>query len=167
MQVHCVALTMSTLTPLFSMSLLSPKATLPTIMAISQRNSDYDDKLFNLFDGTPYGNYMYKDTYRTAKGFKRAKTPPNASLYCQLYIKGHALKISAENALFYVSGKVDNTRRIFCDILPHKYPHEQQLVKRYRKYFNGLIEAIADNRIYYDNAVTNECFQDFYKWLSI
>ena len=132
-----------------------------------QNETDYDNKLFNLFDGTPYGNYMYKDTYRTAKGFKRAKTPPNAGLYCQLYIKGHALKISTENDLFYVSGKVDNTRRIFCDVLPHKYVHEQQLVKRYRKYFNALIDAIADNRIYYDNALANECFQDFYKWLSI
>ncbi len=132
-----------------------------------KRESAYDDKLFNLFKDTQYGNYMYKDEYRTAKGFKRAKTPPNATLYAQIYIKGHALKISALDDLFYVSSKVDNTRRIYCDVLPNKYPREQQLVKRYRKYFNGLIDAIADNRIYYDNALSNECFQDFYTWLSI
>lgn len=130
-------------------------------------DSEYDKKLQDLFSGTSYGAYMYKDEYRTAKGFKRAIAPSTAGLYTQVYINNFAFKILADNDLFYVSQRVDRTKRIFCDVPPHKFPHELQLVKRYRRYFSGLIEAIADNRVYYDSAATNETFNDFYKWLCI
>lgn len=129
--------------------------------------TNYSKSLFNLFKGTPYGNYIYDDAYKNQKGVKVAKTPHGASIYCQVYIEGKAFKISASNDLFYVNKNIDTTRRVFCDVPPNKWAREQQLVRRYRRYFDALVCAIADGRIYFDNAVTAESFLTFYKWLSI
>ena len=62
-----------------------------------ETQSDYGQKMNNLLKGTAYGNYIYKDAYKTETGFKPRKMPANAVLYCQLYINGQALKIACYN----------------------------------------------------------------------
>ena len=132
-----------------------------------ETQSDYGKKMLDLLAGTAYGNYIYKSTYKNEMAFKSRKTPGNASLYCQLYINNQTLKISVLNGYFYINMRIDNTRRIYCDVLQHKYTHELLLVKRQKQYFNGFITALADNRVYYDNAVTQEAMQPFLQGLSI
>lgn len=132
-----------------------------------ETQSDYGQKMNNLLKGTAYGNYIYKDTYKTETGFKPRKMPANAVLYCQLYINGQALKIACYNGFYYVNMRIDNSRRIYCDILQHKYKRELLLVKKQKRFFTAFINALADNRVYYDNPMTYEAIQPFYVWLTI
>lgn len=132
-----------------------------------ETQSNYGTKLNELLKGTAYGNYIYNDAYKLANGFKPRKTPSNANLYVQLYLNNQALKISVLNGFYYVNMKVDNNKRIYCDMLPHKFKNELLLVKKQKRYFVALINALADNRVYYDNEATYEAIQPFYNWLSI
>lgn len=132
-----------------------------------ETQSDYGQKMNNLLKGTAYGNYIYKDAYKTETGFKPRKMPANAVLYCQLYINGQALKIACYNGFYYVNMRIDNSRRIYCDILQHKYKRELLLVKKQKRFFTAFINALADNRVYYDNPMTYEAIQPFYVWLTI
>lgn len=140
---------------------------LQQINNIEEIQSDYGRKMNDLLDGTPYGNYIYKSTYKNESGFKPRKTPATANIYCQLYISGHLIKISVNNGLFYVNMRVDQTKRIYCDVLPHKYKNELLLVKKQKRFFLALINALADNRVFYDNEITFESIQPFYQWLTI
>ena len=129
--------------------------------------SDYGQKMQDLLNGTAYGNYIYKDAYKTETGFKKRKTPANASLYCQLIMNAQPLKISVLNGYFYINMKLETSKRIYCDVLPHKYKNELMLVKKQKRYFTAFINALADNRVYYDNAQTYEAIQTFLQWLTI
>ena len=132
-----------------------------------ETESDYGQKLNKLLEGTAYGNYIYKDAYKNESGFKPRKTPAKANIYCQLFVNSQAIKISVNNGLFYVNMRVDTTKRIYCDTLPHKYKNELLLVKKQKRFFMALINALADNRVYYDNAMTYEAIQPFYSWLTV
>lgn len=134
---------------------------------LEETQSDYGRKMNDLLDGTAYGNYIYKSAYKNESGFKPRKTPPQATIYCQLCIETQLLKISVSNGLFYVNMKVDNSKRIYCDVLPHKYKNELLLVRKQKRFFTGLINALADNRVYYDDAQTYEAMQPFMAWLTI
>lgn len=130
-------------------------------------SAEYDKKVKALLSGTAYGGYIYESKYKYAQGFKQRKTPASAHIYCQLLIEQQPLKISVNNGLFYINCKIDNTKRIYCDVLPHKYKQELLLVKKERRFFEAFINALADNRVYYDNAGTFEAVQAFFKWLQI
>ena len=132
-----------------------------------QAETEYDEKLMSMLEGTSYGNYIYKDANKLQYTFKARKTPHTASIYVQLYIDNTPLKISVDNGYFYVNQQVDNTKSIYCDIPPHLYAHEHQLVKRYRRLFSAFVDAIADNRVYYDTASTREAITPFMTWLSV
>lgn len=132
-----------------------------------ETESEYGKKMTALLEGTQYGNYIYKDEYKTATAFKQRKTPPQAQLYCQLIMNSQALKIGVNNGLFYINMKLDTSRRVYCDVLPHKYKHELLLVRKHKRYFDGLVNALADNRVYYDNAIAYEAMQPFLQWLTI
>ena len=129
--------------------------------------TEYGQKMNALLNGTQYGNYIYNDEYKTATGFKQRKTPPQSNIYCQLITNSQALKISVNNGLFYINMKIDTSRRIYCDVLPHKYKNELLLVRKHKRYFDGFVTALADNRVYYDNAITYEAIQPFMQWLTI
>lgn len=128
---------------------------------------DYGEKLMNLLKGTAYGNYLYNGEYKGATGLKPRKTPANALIYCQVIINGQPLKISIHNGYFYVNGRIENTKPIYCDVIAHKYKLERQLVKRHKTFFNGLVNAIADNRVYFDGEASHEVFTAFMSWLGI
>lgn len=130
-------------------------------------DSRYGKGVQALLKGTSYGNYIYESEYRNAKPFKNRKTPPNCPVYCQVYINGHSLKISVSNGLFYVNGNIDKGLPIYCDVPPHRWIKERQLVKRQKQYFLSLVNAIADNRIYYDTPANHEAMQSLYQWLGI
>lgn len=128
---------------------------------------EYDTKVENLLEGTAYGNYIYKSEYKNANAFKARKTPSNASLYCQLCFDTQAFKISVYNGFFYINMKIDNTRRVYCNSIINKYKYESLLVKRQKTLFTAFINALADNRVYYDDGTTYEAVQRFIQWLNI
>ena len=132
-----------------------------------ETTSEYGAKMNALLNGTAYGNYIYKDAYKNESTFKGRKTPSSASIYCQLMINAQLIKISVNNGLFYVNTHVDTSKRIYCDTLQHKYKNELLLVKKQKRFFLALINALADNRVYYDNAISYEAIQPFYSWLTI
>lgn len=129
--------------------------------------TEYDAKVRALLEGTAYGNYIYNNAYKQDAGFKPRKTPSEATIYCQLIFNGVALKISVLNGYYYVNDKIDITKRIYCEVLLHKYKHELLLVKRQKRYFLAFINALSDNRVFYNNARTYEGMSAFYSWLSI
>ena len=132
-----------------------------------ETESEYGRKMNDLLNGTAYGNYIYKNEYKQNMPFKKRKAPATASIYCQLIFNSNPLKISVNNGLFYVNGKIETNRRIYCDVLPNKYKNELLLVKKHKRYFNALINALADNRVYYDSALSYEAMNYFLQWLSI
>ena len=132
-----------------------------------ETQSEYGRKMNDLLSGTAYGNYIYKDAYKNDMPFKARKTPSQATIYCQLMMEARPIKISVNNGLFYVNMKVDNTRRIYCDILSHKYKNELLLVRKQKRFFTAFVNALADNRVYYDDAQTFEAIQPFMAWLTI
>ena len=134
---------------------------------VSEAVSAYDKKMLCLINGTQYGNFITKSTYKADTGLKPRKTPPQATIYCQLYINSVPLKISTHNGLFYVNTRVDTSKRIYCDMLPHKYKQELMLVRKLKRFFDGFICALSDNRVYYDNAQTHEAIQPFLQWLTV
>ena len=129
--------------------------------------TDYDAKMRDLLTGTRYGNYIYESKYKAGTGLKPRKTPRSAVLYVQLYINSIPLKISVLDGFYYVNRRIDYSKRVFCDRLPHKFSKEYQLVKRQRRYFLAFINALADNRVYYDDEGTHEALIPFLQWLGI
>ena len=134
---------------------------------MEETTTEYGKKMHALLNGTAYGNYIYNSEYKQNAGFKPRKTPSNATLYCQLIINGQAFKISVYNGFYYINNKVDKAKRFYCDALLHKYKHELLLVKKQKRYFVALVNALADNRVYYDNAGIYEGMTAFYQWLTI
>lgn len=134
---------------------------------LEETQSEYGQKMNALLDGTAYGNYIYKSTYKNESGFKPRRTPPQATIYCQLYMEAQPLKISVHNGLFYVNMKVDTSKRIYCDVLPHKYNVELLLVRKQKRFFTAFINALADNHVYFDDAQTFEAIQTFMQWLNV
>ena len=132
-----------------------------------ETQSEYGQKMHALLNGTAYGNYIYKDAYKNEMSFKARKTPAQAVIYCQLVMQTLPLKISVNNGLFYVNMRIDTTRRVYCDALAHKYKNELLLVRKQKRFFTAFINALADNRVYYDNEQTYEAIQPFMQWLSI
>ena len=134
---------------------------------LPQKVNNYETKMKAMLEGTQYGNYIYQSDYKTQNHFKARKTPADASIYCQLYIENNPVKISVHNGYFYVNMKIDNSRKVYCDTIKHKYKHELQLVRRHKPFFVNLVNAIADNRVYYDNPQTYEALAPFLTWLSV
>ena len=134
---------------------------------VDDDNSEYDKKVRALLNGTSYGNYLYKSTYKNATAFKKRKTPATASLYCQLVFNGNAFKITTNNGLFYVNNRIENTRRVYVNKPLHKYTHELNLVKRQRQLFTTFVNAVADNIVYYDSEQTYEAVIPFLQWLQV
>lgn len=128
---------------------------------------EYDRKVHALLEGTQYGNFIYNSDYKANTGMKPKKTPCDAVLYTQLIMNGVQLKIASKEGIFYVSNRIDNTRHVYCDVLQNKYVNERLLVNRYKKYFIGLINALADNRVRYESVGLYEAIQPFYQWLNV
>lgn len=126
----------------------------------------YDSKVEKLFQNTSYGNYIYKDEYKTASGLKTRKPPIDASEYIQLNWHGNEIRITILNGWFYVSSKIDKMRRVYTDTPLHKYKHELLLVKRHKRCFNALIDALSDSRVYYDSHSVYENVFSFFQWLN-
>lgn len=140
---------------------------LQQINNLEETQSDYGQKMQALLSGTAYGNYIYNSDYKNANGFKARKMPASAIIYCQLIINTQPLKIGVNNGIFYVNMRIDTSKRIYCDALPHKYNNELLLVRKQKRFFTAFINALADNRVYYDNAMTYEAIQPFMQWLCV
>lgn len=132
-----------------------------------KETTSYDRQVRDLLSGTPYGNYLYEGDYKQGNAFKMRKTPATATIYCQLILNNQPLKISAYNGYFYVNSKIDTSRHVYCDVLPHKYKQERLLVKRQKRFFVAYINALADNIVYYDSEASYETAQRFRAWLNV
>lgn len=126
-------------------------------------------RLQTLLSDTDYGDYLYKATYKNMPQLKLKKAPTTASGYAQIDWKGRPLKIVSDaNAVFYISSHIDRLLPIFTDKCRHKYKNEYQLVKsEHRDAFRALVQAVSDNRIYYESHADYESIQDFYAWLGL
>jgi len=140
---------------------------LQQINNVADVEGDYNSKMSAALNGTAYGNYIYKSTYKAATGLKPRKTPAGANLYVQLYINKVALKISHYNGFYYVNRRVDETKFIYCDKLPHAFKKERLLVRRQRPQFFAIIDALARNAVYFDSELTHEAFLPFMQWLAV
>jgi len=125
----------------------------------------YDKKVQAMLDGTAYGNYIYNSTYKNGVNFKPRKTPATANMYVQLIIDGQPLKISINNGLYYVNNRIDTNKIIYCNDLQNKYKNERLLVNKQRRFFISFVNALADNRVYYDSPQTREAIIPFIQWL--
>lgn len=135
---------------------------------VPDQNTDYYKKKASLLEGTRYGDYLLHSGYKGMNSkMKFVRMPSNASVYIQLCWNGLPLKIATHNGFFYVNQRVDTSKRVFCDQPVHTYPREKILVTRQKSLFTALINAVADNRVHYDDASTYEAIQGFYDWLNI
>ncbi len=128
---------------------------------------DYNEKMAAALAGTSYGNYIYKSEYKAASGLKPRKTPATASLYVQLSINRQPLKISFQDGFYYINRRIDETKPIYCDALPHVYKVERLLVRRHRSFFWAFVDALARNAVFYDSELTREAMQPFLQWLAV
>ena len=128
---------------------------------------DYNAKMAAALMGTSYGNYIYKSEYKAASGLKTRKTPFGATLYVQLIFKSTPLKISFKDGFYYVNRRIDETKAIYCDALPHRYKKERLLIKRQKQFFYGIIDGLGRNAVFYDDEITHEAMQPFLQWLGV
>ena len=140
-------------------------------ICVEQRNNEteeeteYDKQVNALLSGTKYGNYL-NNQYKTFTKVKICKLPADANCICQICFNGYAFGIYALNEKYFISSKINKGNLIYCDVINNKYKNERQLIKPYKRYFNGIINAISDNRVYYESNLIYEQIQTFYKWLS-
>lgn len=139
-------------------------------IAVEQRNNksiienEYQEQCFELFKDTKYGDYIYKSTYKQNVKIKQSKPPQNAYLYVQLHFNNINYCIKRADDLFYVTNKINLCDYVYSDYL-QGYSKEKQLLKRHKTHFTALLNAVSDNRVYYDSEVSFETFQTFLKWL--
>lgn len=140
---------------------------LQQINNMAEQETDFGKKTASLLAGTSYGNYIYKSEYKAATGLRPRKTPPTASLYVQLSIRRSSIKISCLDGFYYVNRRIDESKAIYCDVLPHVYRKERLLVRRQRAFFFAFVEALARNAVFYDDEITREALQPFLQWLNV
>ena len=117
--------------------------------------------------GTKYGAYIEEGEYKTAKAFKKAKTPPNSNVWLRVDINGHPLTISTYNGLFYVRRGIDVTQAVYVFSYTGKYRKEFLLVNRLKPLCRDLVSAVSDNRVRYDTQESVEALAPFLQWLGI
>lgn len=128
-------------------------------------NNSYDKKLKAMLAGTRYGSYLYSSKAKNEEKIKQKKVPSKATLFCQLSIDNYEIAIKVFESDFYIINKIDRLKRVFTLEQKQKYKNEQLLVKRQKRFFIALENALSDNRIYYDNIQSYNTMQTFYKWL--
>ncbi len=128
-------------------------------------DDSYDLKLKTLLTGTRYGSYLYSSKAKNEEKIKQKKPPAKATLYCQLSIDNYEIAIKVFEGDFFVINRIDQLKRVFALEQKQKYKNEQLLVKRQKRFFIALENALSDNRIYYDNIQSYNTMQTFYKWL--
>lgn len=131
---------------------------------LNVRENEFEGQVKNLLKNTKYGDYLYRSTYKSNCRNKIAKAPSNAQCYCQ-FVFSSPIAIYQQNDLFYVSKKLTNTLPIYAKKIVNKYPNERQLFNRHKRYFTALINAIADNRLYFESNEIAENFEEIKKWL--
>lgn len=129
--------------------------------------TDYDVKVKALLEGTSYGSYIDEGTYKTEHVFKKAKTPPNSSLWIQVDINSHPLTISTRDGLYFVRRGIDRNKAVYVFSYINKYPKEFLLVNKLKPLFHQFVQAISDNRIRFDCQESIEVLETLLAWLGI
>ena len=128
--------------------------------------SDYDKKTHALFEGTKYGNYIYKDATKTGVSVKVKRPSSNTMLYVQLKLKGQYIRIVTDGASYYVCKGYDASRAVYCDVAENT-PKHLLLTKRLKRYFTSLETALTISNVYYESRPMYEAILPFYRWLNI
>lgn len=132
---------------------------------LPRENDSYDKKLKSLLAGTNYGSYLYSSKAKNEEKIKQKKPPLKATIFCQLSIDNYEIAVKVFEGDFYIINKIDKLKRVFTLEQKQKYKNEMLLVKRQKRFFIALENALSDNRIYYDNIQSYNAMQMFYKWL--
>ena len=127
----------------------------------------HERRVMDLLEGTTYGDYIYKGKTRNATGLKPRKTPPGASLYCQLVLNGLPVVFKVFQGNYYVSSGIDETQNVYAFQKLNQFQNERVLVKPQKRYFAGLVSALAYNAVYYETPQLYETALYFYKWLGV
>lgn len=130
-----------------------------------RENKAYDRGIRHLFSGTTYGDYIYKDTYRTGGKLQCIKPPPDVALFVQLNWRDVEIAVKTDGYHYFCVSKIDETQPVYCDEYKHAYVRERLLVKKQKPLFAALISAFADNRVYYDTQAAFEAMLPFRQWL--
>ena len=130
------------------------------------QSDEYAHKVENLLRGTSYGAYIYESATKTKKPVRVKKTPLDASIYVQLYIRGQYVRILLYDGCFYVAAGADKSKPVYCDTQTNA-PRHLLLTKRLKRYFVALENALTDGRVYYTSNAVYESVVPFYKWLGI
>lgn len=131
---------------------------------LSVQENNFENQVKNLLKNTKYGDYLYKATYKVSQRNKIAKVPTNSQCYCQ-FVFTVPIAIYQQNDLFYVTKKLTNSLPVYVKNIANNFPNERQLFNRHRRYFTTLINAISDNRIYFESNEIAENFIEIKKWL--
>ena len=129
-------------------------------------SEEYGQQLFNMLDGTSYGNFIFKSETKGKRGVKIADRPKDALLYVQLCINSQYIRIFGKAGAYYVCEKVDESIEIYSNI-PINKPRHFTLTNRLRRYFTAFKNAYEDNTIYYSSHKTAEIIRPFLAWLNL
>lgn len=135
---------------------------------VNSLETEYDKKVFDLFEGTTYGNYIYSSETKNKPKIKLGVAPKDNYTYFQSVFNGKNIRILSSGNIYYIDDKINNSQHVYSyPSITNKYTHEHTLIRAYKRNFTSLINAIADNRVRYSNHAIYESIGDFYKWLSI
>lgn len=128
--------------------------------------SDYDRSLRDLYNGTRYGNYLYESKTKSAQDIRIKRAPKDATIYVQLFLRGHYVRILLAGGCFYIVNTVDKTQPVYCDIQINQ-PKHLLLSKKHKRFFNAFVNGLIDGRVYYNTQGTLEAITPFLQWLNI
>lgn len=132
------------------------------------------DRVNDMLEGTAYGDYMTKATYKNQPKILITAPPRNAIGYIQLYWRGKHIKIwraataDPNTPELFVTGKNDLECTIFTDGYQRHFKKQIQLQKRrHRNLFRLVEQCVSDNRIGYKSYNDYENILAFYAWLGL
>lgn len=126
----------------------------------------YDRAVRAAFEGTAYGDFIYKNKAKTGDAFKRAKTPVRAALLLALDWKSIPIIISAYGGNLYVKrGAITSAPAVYCDKPRGRYKNEYKIVRSMKTLFRPIVNAAALNRLYFEDEAAQEALAPFLTWI--
>lgn len=136
----------------------------------------YEEKFRAALHGTRYASYLMEGTTRSAKKIQYSTLNiAYAKLYGQFNYNGEAFAIYIYNyfddkynsyiSRYIVTTKIDASKTIYTNLNASIYPKQHGLINAHKRELYGVINAVIDNRIYYENDGAHEVSQGFLRWL--
>ena len=133
---------------------------------LPRQQTEYERQFAVMLNGTAYGDYLYKQSYKDTERVKIGKPSADAFVYCQIGWNGAPLTIYFDNSQFVFVAGADKGKEIYTNATMD-YPKAIRLLQTHRKYFELLTRGISYGLVRYDSAETYERAFGFIKWLGI